>query len=219
MGTVRYTDNQLISMIRNNHNDGLACLNAYHREPCINFMKGKYDDEDEIKDIFQEVILIFYEKVQDVNFCLTVPLRNYLISVCRNQIYVRLKKEGRLKDWLNASNEFAEFSLNQIFIKEKIIGSEDSDGSDDFEKVNSILEEDEDIDSQKIGILRDKFIEMKEKSSICHKILESFWYQNKSMEQIAFELQYKNARTVINLKARCQRKLKLELFKRMKNVY
>lgn len=218
MRIVRYTDDQLIDMIRNKHSDGLACVDAYHRESCIKYMKSKYDDHDEIEDIFQEVILIFYEKVQDINFCLTVPLRTYLIGVCKNQIYVRLKKEGRLNDRLSASDEFVEFKLNQIFIGDKKGDTEDSEDTGDFENVKSFLEDADSIDFQRMRILKDCFTEMKEKSFTCYTILESFWYQKKSMEQIAVNLQYKNARTIINLKARCQKKLKLELFKRMKNV-
>lgn len=186
-----YTDAQLIDFMRNGHPDGLTYAYKYHREYCMNFMKSKYYDHEEIQDIFQDAVIVLYEKVQYSDFELTCSIQTYLNSICRNQIFIRLKKAGKF-----------------------VQGDEETDDSS-----NSFLdwfEESDGVNHDRVKIIQRVLLEWKSQSSKCYEILVRFFYRKQSMSQIAYDLGYTNADNSKNQKARCQQKLKVEVFKRLR---
>ena len=192
MRIVRYTDDELMSMIRDGHNDGFTCIYEYHREYCMNFMKSKFNDHDEIQDIFQDAALVLYKNVQNPEFKLTCSIQTYLNSICRNQILVRLKKSGR-------------------FVQQE------EDGGEDFlENITDWLEDPDGINQERVKVIKDVLLLMRSNSSKCHDILVRFWFRKQSMSKIATDLGYTNADSAKHQKARCQLKLKLEVFKRLR---
>ena len=62
--------------------------------------------EDDAKDIFQEAVIVLYNKVQTGNFELSSKLNTFLYSVCRRLWLKRLNHQSR-----NAGNvkDFEEF--------------------------------------------------------------------------------------------------------------
>jgi RNA polymerase sigma factor (sigma-70 family) len=186
-----YTDAQLIDFMRNGHPDGLTYAYKYHREYCMNFMKSKYYDHEEIQDIFQDAVIVLYEKVQHSDFELTCSIQTYLNSICRNQIFIRLKKAGKF-----------------------VQGDEETDDSS-----NGFLdwfEESDGVNHDRVKIIQRVLLEWKSQSSKCYEILVRFFYRKQSMSQIAYDLGYTNADNSKNQKARCQQKLKVEVFKRLR---
>jgi len=186
-----YTDAQLIDFMRNGHPDGLTYAYKYHREYCMNYMKSKYYDHEEIQDIFQDAVIVLYEKVQQSDFELTCSIQTYLNSICRNQIFIRLKKAGKF-----------------------VQGDEETDDSS-----NSFLdwfEESDGVNHDRVKIIQRVLLEWKSQSLKCYEILVRFFYRKQSMSQIAYDLGYTNADNSKNQKARCQQKLKVEVFKRLR---
>jgi RNA polymerase sigma factor (sigma-70 family) len=192
MRIVRYTDDELIRMIRDGHNEGFTSIYEYHKEYCMNFMKSKYSDHDEIQDIFQDAVLVLYEKVQDSEFKLTCSIQTYLNSICRNQILVRLQKSGR-------------------FVQKS------EDGAEEYiENISDWFEDPDGVNQERVKTIQDVLLLMKSNSSKCYDMLVRFWYRKQTMSKIANDLGYTNAENAKNQKARCQQKLKLEVFKRMR---
>jgi RNA polymerase sigma factor (sigma-70 family) len=186
-----YTDAQLIDFMRNGHPDGLIYAYKYHREYCMNYMKSKYYDHEEIQDIFQDAVIVLYEKVQQSDFELTCSIQTYLNSICRNQIFIRLRKAGKI-----------------------VQGGEETDVSS-----NSFLdwfEESDGVNQDRVKIIQRVLLEWKSQSLKCYEILVRFFYRKQSMSQIAYDLGYTNADNSKNQKARCQQKLKVEVFKRLR---
>jgi len=186
-----YTDAQLIDFMRNGHPDGLTYAYKYHREYCMNFMKSKYYNHEEIQDIFQDAVIVLYEKVQHSDFELTCSIQTYLNSICRNQIFIRLKKAGKF-----------------------VQGDEETDDNS-----NSFLdwfEESDGVNHDRVKIIQLVLLEWKSQSLKCYEILVRFFYRKQSMSQIAYDLGYTNADNSKNQKARCQQKLKVEVFKRLR---
>ena len=72
------------------------------------------------------------------------------------------------------------------------------------------------VNNERVTALKGILSEMKESASKCYDILVRFFYQNQTMEKIATALGYTNADNAKNQKYRCQEKLKMELFKRLK---
>jgi len=155
-----------------------------HKSYCINFMrKMNAVDEDTLLDIYQDAIIVLYEKAQNTEFTLTCSIQTYLNSICRNQVLVRIGS------------------------KNKAINVDISDSEYD-EDINDWFNDDEVIEDNKFKSVTNAMIKLKELGGRCHEILKRFWYQNQTMEQIAYEMDYSNADNVKNQKARCQKKLK-----------
>lgn len=185
-----YTDKDVINALRESDN-GLDLLYKRHKSYCINFMKSMYKDHEELKDIYHDAIMVFYEKINTLGFELTCSIQTYLNTVCRNQILKRVNHTKR-------------YEIN---------GSDDND--DIIESITDTLEEFDDVNNERIKVMRKVFEQMRESSSKCYEIMVRFWYKQHSMEKIAIDLGYANARTVINLNGRCRKDFKTEVYKRL----
>jgi len=64
--------------------DALSMVYEKHKEYCINFMKSMYDNRDEVKDIYQDAVIVFYENAIKPGFNLTCSIQTYLNSICKN---------------------------------------------------------------------------------------------------------------------------------------
>jgi RNA polymerase sigma factor (sigma-70 family) len=155
-------------------------------------MRTMYDDSDEIKDIFQDALIVLYENVHKHGFNLTCSIQTYLNSICRNQVLVRLSAQKRYPPVFIKGDE--PFLVNI------------TDWFDDSNLVNN----------DRVAILKGILAEMKEKASKCYDILVRFFYQNQTMENIASALGYTNADNAKNQTYRCQEKLKAELFSKIR---
>jgi RNA polymerase sigma factor (sigma-70 family) len=191
MSIDNYTDAQLLDFMRSGHPDGLTYAYKYHREYCMNFMKSKYYDHEEIQDIFQDAVIVLYEKVQHSDFELTCSIQTYLNSICRNQIFIRLKKAGKF-----------------------VQGDEETD--DNSNGFLDWFDESDGVNHDRVKIIQLVLLEWKSQSLKCYEILVRFFYRKQSMSQIAYDLGYTNADNSKNQKARCQQKLKVEVFKRLR---
>lgn len=186
-----FSDSELIELLKES-SDALTIVYEKHKEYCINFMKSMYDNRDDIKDIYQDAVIVFYEKAINPEFNLTCSIQTYLNSICRNQVLVRLAKLKK-----NAS---ASMMGNEGFIENL------TDWFDDRHLVSN----------DRLAALNGILTEMKESTSKCYDILVRFFYQDQSMDKIAEALGYTNADNAKNQKYRCQEKLKSEMFKRLR---
>lgn len=62
------------------------------------FIRRNSGTEDDASDLFQEAVIVLYRKLQTGDFHLTSTLGAYLISICRNQWYDRLKRHSYKKE-------------------------------------------------------------------------------------------------------------------------
>jgi len=76
-------DTKIIELLKIGKPDK-AFLKLYKNYPQVEkLILSKGGSKDEAKDVFQEALIIFYEKVQHTNFKLTSSIGTYLYSVCR----------------------------------------------------------------------------------------------------------------------------------------
>jgi len=186
-----HSDSELIELLKES-NDALTIIYENHKEYCLNFMKKMFQDSDEIKDIYQDAVIVFYEKAITPHFQLTCSIQTYLNSICRNQVLVRVAKLKK-----NASTSMMG---NEGFLENL------TDWFDDSHQVNN----------DRVATLKGILAEMKESASKCYEILVRFFYQNQTMEKIAQTMEYTNAKNAKTQKYRCQEKLKSEMFKRLR---
>ena len=187
-----FSDNDLVEMLKES-NEALTIVYKKHKEYCLNFMRAMFDDMDEINDIYQDAVIVFYEKVINPSFILSCSIQTYLNSICRNQVLLRLKKRNK-----------------QAFMRINT-------GDEDFlENISDWYDDSDRIKNERVTILEVILTEMKENASKCYEILVRFFYQNQPMEKIATAMDFNNSRSAITQKYKCQEKLKSEMFKRLR---
>jgi RNA polymerase sigma factor (sigma-70 family) len=185
-----YTDTELVNSIKEG-GDGLDILYKKHKSYCINFMKSMYKDHEELKDIYHDAVVVLYEKINTPGFELTCSIQTYLNTVCRNQILKRINHSNRYE--INGSQE----------------------NGDSLEYIKDNLEDLNDLNNERIQVMKKVFEQMKETSSKCYEMLVRFWYKNQTMDLIAEKMNFLNSDSAKSQKAKCQKQFKLEVYKRL----
>ena len=60
------------------------------------YIKDNSGTTDDAEDIFQDALVILYKKIQERNFVLTVPLKNYLLAIIKNCWLQQLRKRKKM---------------------------------------------------------------------------------------------------------------------------
>jgi RNA polymerase sigma factor (sigma-70 family) len=99
-----YTDEALISGIRDDDDKALAYLYKLHYPMVSHFIISNSGSTDEAKDIFQEGLLVFYEKIKDGTLELTCQIKTYLYSVCRRLWLKKLAEKNRFSGAIDSES-------------------------------------------------------------------------------------------------------------------
>ena len=143
---------------------------------------------DDARDIFQEAMIVLFEKAKSSSFILSCQIQTYLYSVCRRLWLKKLQKQNRFNPSVESVQEIVAVE-DEIEIHEK----RDSD----FILMEKAL--------QKIG-------------EPCKSLLEAFYIEKKSMPEIADTFGYTNADNAKTQKYKCLVRLKKIFFAQYKNT-
>ncbi|HEX6193052.1 MAG TPA: sigma-70 family RNA polymerase sigma factor [Chitinophagaceae bacterium] len=142
---------------------------------------------DEAKDIFQEAMIVLYEKVRSGSFELNCQIKTYLYSVCRRLWLKRLQQ-------LNRYSAPVENIDNLVPVEEEIEAHEQRNA--EFEMMNKAIS----------GL-----------GEPCKSLLEAYYLQKRTMQDIAASFGYTNADNAKNQKYKCLVRLKKIFFSHYKN--
>lgn len=142
---------------------------------------------DDAKDIFQEAMIVLYEKTRQVDFELHCQVKTYLYSVCRRLWLKRLQQ-------LNRFSSDIENIAETVPVEEELEYHEKR--NDDFiameKAINSLGEP-------------------------CKGLLEAYYLEDRNMKDIAGSFGYTNADNAKNQKYKCLMRLKKIFFAQYKN--
>lgn len=151
------------------------------------FVLNNNGSVDEARDIFQEAMIVLYEKARSPSFSLNCQLRTFVYSVCR-----------RL--WLKRLQQLSKYSLQVDSLEDTVPVEEEIE---DHEKRN------------------DDFVLMEHAMAKigepCKSLLDAYYIQKKSMQDIAGEFGYTNADNAKTQKYKCLVRLKKLFFAQYKN--
>lgn len=141
----------------------------------------------EAKDIFQEAMIVLLEKARSGSFELNCLIKTYLYSVCRRLWLKKLQQNSRF--------------------------------TSDIESSVEIVPVEEDLEEHE---KRDAEFEMMEKAigslgEPCKSLIEAFYIQKRTMQDIAGQFGYTNADNAKNQKYKCLMRLKKLFFAQYKN--
>jgi RNA polymerase sigma factor (sigma-70 family) len=174
------SDNQIIEEIRRGGQIQLGLVYEKHRSEFLHWICREYSCSiDDGKDIYQVSVLIFHDNVKSGKLeHLVSSIKTYLFGIGKNVVKENMRKAKR------------QTSINQEkWLKEYLI--------DDPEV--SPVEEDVFSTAKKA---------LEKLGQPCQKLIELFYYEKKSMEEISLILNYKNAETAKNQKCKCMVRLR-----------
>jgi len=142
---------------------------------------------DDAKDIFQEAMIVLYEKVRSGSFELNCQVKTYIYAVCK-----------RL--WLKKLQQSSRFGISTEGLETEILVD---DEIEDHSKRNAEFE----IMEKAIDNLGEP----------CKSLLEAYYLKKKSMQEIAATFGYTNPENAKNQKYKCLLRLKKIFFTHYKN--
>ncbi len=142
---------------------------------------------DDAKDVFQEAMIVLYEKARSGTFELNCLIKTYMYSVCRRLWLKRLQQ-------LNRYSSPVESLELTVPVEEEM---------EDHEKRNAEFE----MMDKAIGSLGEP----------CKSLLEAYYLQKQNMQIIAASFGYTNADNAKNQKYKCLMRLKKIFFSHYKN--
>jgi len=171
-------EQKLLEGLAKNDRKAIETIYKQHYNMVQSLILNNNGYPDDAKDIFQEAMIVLYEKVKPGTFELNCQLKTYLYSVCR-----------RL--WLKRLNQLQRISPEVENLEETVPVEEEME-----------LHQQRNLDFQ----VMEK--SMKNLGEPCKSLLEAYYMQKKSMVEIAENFGYTNADNAKNQKYKCLIRLK-----------
>jgi len=181
------TDNEIILGILNGSKDILDRLYKSYFPMILKLIISNNGNEDDAKDIFQESVIVLYNKIKSGNFQLSSKLKTFIYSVCRRLWLKRLTQKNKTDRNIK-----------------------------DFEEVIPV-DEDLDYHLQKDQQFRQMEEALILLGEPCKTIIEDYYIKDSSMHEICEKFGYTNTDNVKNQKYKCLQRLKKLFFQSVKN--
>lgn len=181
-----YSEESLIEGIKEDSHQSLRYIYKAYFPMILHFITSNSGTEQEAKDIYQEAVIVLYEKLKEADFELTCKIKTFIYSVCRRLWLKRLAEKNKYGGKINDYEEFLPFE-------------------DDTEATNE--------QEQQYQMMTEAMVRLGEP---CKTILEDFYIKKMSMQQITSKMGYTNTANAKNQKYKCMMRLKKLFFKEYK---
>jgi RNA polymerase sigma factor (sigma-70 family) len=181
------TDTELLVGLAEGSNEVLLQLYRRYFPMVLHFITSNSGSEDDAKDIYQEALVLLYEKAKSGSFELQAQLKTYLYSVVR-----------RL--WLKHLAQRSRFMVRDV---EQPVSEEAA-----LEQLSDDLFDHEERDRQ-FNLMAESLGRLGEP---CKTLLEDFYIQHLSMQEITEKFGYTNADNAKTQKYKCLMRLKRLFF-------
>lgn len=175
------TDAELIEALQQTTTQDKALKQLYvqYFETVRRLIANNNGTVEDAEDIFQETVVVFYDDIQRPEFILTASIKTYLYSVSRNLWLKHLRKKGKIQIVMDTEEDYTQ----------AVIPDETYDADTDL-------------------LIQKALKHLATLGENCRKILHLFFWEKKSMDEIAQEVGYTNADNAKNQKAKCMRQLR-----------
>jgi RNA polymerase sigma factor (sigma-70 family) len=175
-------DSEVIIGILNNSDSVLKRLYLAYFPMVLQLILNNNGNEDDAKDVYQEAIIVLYNKVKRGDFELSSKLKTYIYSICRRLWLKRLKQLNRYGGDIKDFQEY-------LPVEDEIEKHQDRDMQ--LNKMENAL---------------------KLLGEPCKTIMEDFYMHGKSMQEICERFGYTNADNAKTQKYKCLQRLKKLFF-------
>jgi len=181
-------DKLLLEGLARNDRQAVEAIYSKHYNMVQSLIINNNGSADDARDIFQESMIVLYERARSGTFELHCQLKTYIYSVCRR---LWLKRLQQMQRYVPEMNELEEI----VAVDEEI---------DSHEQKN-----------QEFHLMEKALAAIGEP---CKSLLEAFYLQKKNMTDIAGTFGYTNSDNAKNQKYKCLMRLKKLFFTEYKNV-
>jgi RNA polymerase sigma factor (sigma-70 family) len=180
--TTDSNEQALLKGLAANDRNSIETIYRVHYSMIQTLVINNNGTSDDARDIFQEAIVVLYEKAKSGSFELHAQLKTYIYAVCRRLWLKKLALNQRFSgDLANAPETIATEEDVEMY----------EHRTQDFELMERAL--------QHLG-------------EPCKELLESYYIRKKNMSEIAKEFGYTNADNAKNQKYKCLMRLKKIFF-------
>jgi RNA polymerase sigma factor (sigma-70 family) len=158
---------------------------SQHYPVIMHWIRGSNGDEADAADIFQEAMVVLFEKSHDPEFRLTCKIGTYLFAISKHLWYKKLERRKKTP---------------VTFIEG---GEDDGDWADESD-IN--IHEERELHFQQLDGALDQLGEP------CRSLLKAFYHHDKSMMEIAADFGYTNPDNAKTQKYKCLTRLKKIFF-------
>lgn len=180
-------DQDLLKGLAEGDRRSIELIYKHHFNMIQTLVINNSGSSDDARDIFQEALIVLYEKVRLGSFELNCQLKTYLFSVCK-----------RL--WLKKLQQGSRFISTEIEMEPTLSVEEDMAEHEkrdaDYERMNKAI--------LSLG-------------EPCKSLLEAYYINKMNMQDIASQFGYTNADNAKNQKYKCLMRLKKIFFTEYKN--
>jgi RNA polymerase sigma factor (sigma-70 family) len=180
-------EHALLNGLADNDTDAIETIYRDNYPAIKGFIIKNNGYPDDARDIFQEAMIVLFEKAKSDSFVLSCRLQTYLYSVCRRLWLKKLQQQNRFNPSVELSHEI-------VPVEDELELHEQREA--DFKLMENAL--------QKVG-------------EPCKSLLEAFYIEKKSMPEIAESFRYTNAENAKTQKYKCLVRLKKIFFAQYKN--
>ncbi|MDW8297269.1 MAG: sigma-70 family RNA polymerase sigma factor, partial [Raineya sp.] len=183
---LQHSEADIISALRQGDSKALEIIYKQHYPAILHFIIQNNGTDQDAKDLYQEAIIILYEKVRQEHFLLTCQIKTFLYSVCRRLWLKRLREKGKYFGKLEDFESFLPLEDDELGLEEN---------------------------ENKLGAMA---AAMEQLGEPCRTLLKDFYVQGLTMQDIAEKMGYTNADNAKNQKYKCLVRLKKLFFERYK---
>ncbi|MFT3822456.1 MAG: sigma-70 family RNA polymerase sigma factor [Chitinophagaceae bacterium] len=181
------TEIALLKDLARNDRDAVKTIYQQHYKMVQALIVNNNGTQDDAQDIFQEAMIVLYEKAKSGTFELNCQLKTYIYSVCRRLWLKRLQQQQKFFPELNG-------------LADTVPVEEDVEGHSQLNMELHLMEK-----------------AMQHLGEPCRSLLEAFYLQKRKMTDIASHFGYTNADNAKNQKYKCLARLKKLFFAEYKN--
>ncbi len=180
-------EHALLNGLARNDKNSIELIYRENYSTIQSFILNNNGSVDDARDIFQEAMIVLYEKAKLPSFVLNCQIKTFIYSICRRLWLKRLQQLGKFSTQVESLEE-------TIAVEEEIEDHERK--NDDFTLMEMAM--------AKIG-------------EPCKSLLDAYYLQKKNMLEIAGEFGYTNADNAKTQKYKCLVRLKKLFFAQYKN--
>ena len=181
---LQYSDADIIAGLRSGDSKILELTYKQHYPTILHFVIQNNGTDQDAKDIYQEAIVVLYEKLRQEHFLLTCQVQTFIYSVCRRLWLKKLREKGK---YVGKIEDFESF----IPLEEEDLQNEDTEA--------------------KMGAMAEALGKIGEP---CKTLLTDFYIEKLSMQEISDKMGYTNADNAKNQKYKCLIRLKKLFFEK-----
>jgi RNA polymerase sigma factor (sigma-70 family) len=179
------SDAQLLQGIAAGTRQATAQVYRQHYPTVMHWIANAGGGEADAADIFQEAMVVLFEKARNEDFRLTCRIGTYLFAICKHLWYKRLEQRRRMPGAMP-----------------EVMGGGFEAAYEDDIKVHEEREE----HYAQLDVALDALGEP------CRSLLRAFYHQDKSMQEIAADFGYTNPDNAKTQKYKCLMRLKKIFF-------